>query len=325
MAGWALGLGIAGLAFSVIGGGIVLGLLGLVLGIVVLRRVTKGRAAGKGMAIGGLVTGAGALFVSTLLVGLVASDLATSMTGTAVLDNGVLAIAFTDATQSYGEVETMHQAARWWTARGESVQIVGLDDGPDVIVQFVREWGGATLGQHFSGGLLQIGLGDSSCNGQWTPFSEATILFIATHELGHALGHEHVNNPLDIMNPSLPTVPRGSCQVYADTLYVEPGMYSRQTFEVGYGAANLTVHYEPSVGQDYQRYEICLIAPTGEEECHNGSSNTVIFGTLTLGPAPPGAYVLEFNCYEAPRFKCIYEIEVALQPPIYVLGPTPVL
>ncbi|MDQ2839256.1 MAG: DUF4190 domain-containing protein, partial [Actinomycetota bacterium] len=64
MAVAALVLGILGLITSItVLGGIVFGLLGIILGIVASKRAKRGEAAGRGMAIAGIATGALALLV----------------------------------------------------------------------------------------------------------------------------------------------------------------------------------------------------------------------------------------------------------------------
>ena len=64
----ALVLGVIGILLACFAFGGVLGLIGVVLGIVALRRVMRGTGGGKGMAIAGIVTGAIAA-----LIGIVAA------------------------------------------------------------------------------------------------------------------------------------------------------------------------------------------------------------------------------------------------------------
>jgi hypothetical protein len=70
----------------------------------------------------------------------------------------------------------------------------------EVVVQFIKEWGGRIAGQHYLG-LAQIGIGDSQC-GEWVPYTAQTVYEIALHELGHALGFGHSNDSTNIMYES---------------------------------------------------------------------------------------------------------------------------
>lgn len=60
-------LGILGLVTSFFLFGGVLGLIAVILGIVALSKIKKGEADGKGMAIGGLVTGAIAILIALVI------------------------------------------------------------------------------------------------------------------------------------------------------------------------------------------------------------------------------------------------------------------
>lgn len=69
----ALVLGIlALLTFWTVFGGILLGLIAIVLGVIALRRVRKGIAAGRGMAIAGVILGTLGLLGSLLWIALIA-------------------------------------------------------------------------------------------------------------------------------------------------------------------------------------------------------------------------------------------------------------
>jgi hypothetical protein len=53
--------------FTVIGG-VVLGVLAIIFGVIVVRRVGRGEASGKGMAIAGIVTGAVGVLLAIVLI-----------------------------------------------------------------------------------------------------------------------------------------------------------------------------------------------------------------------------------------------------------------
>jgi len=60
----------------------------------------------------------------------------------------------------------------------------------DITVQWVKEFGGKTLGHTVYADFIEIGLGDSICLHKWKVYDYDTVLDIATHELGHAFGYD---------------------------------------------------------------------------------------------------------------------------------------
>jgi len=69
-------------------------------------------------------------------------------------------------------------------------------------VQWVKEFGVEHVGYAYGSWFIEVGLGDSNCgDGMWQPYSEQYTTDIMTHEIGHVLGFDHVNDPDSIMYP----------------------------------------------------------------------------------------------------------------------------
>jgi|CXWL01.1.fsa_nt_gi hypothetical protein len=76
-------------------------------------------------------------------------------------------------------------------------------------IQWVKEFGVEHVGYAYGSHFIEVGLGDSYCNGNWRPFSADHVNWIMTHEIGHVIGLEHSSDPSSIMYPTAPRAQYG--------------------------------------------------------------------------------------------------------------------
>lgn len=73
----------------------------------------------------------------------------------------------------------------------------------DLVIGWVKEFGGEHLGYALGESYIEVGIGDSFCLGKWQSYTYQTVKHIAMHEIGHVLGYDHSNNPNDVMYHTL--------------------------------------------------------------------------------------------------------------------------
>ena len=92
-----------------------------------------------------------------------------------------------------------------WEDANDNLQFIEVNSPQqaDFQVQWVKEFGVEHVGYAFGSWFIEVGLGDSNCVGEmWQPYSEKYTTNIMTHEIGHVLGFDHVNDPDSIMYPT---------------------------------------------------------------------------------------------------------------------------
>ncbi|MEK6928392.1 MAG: matrixin family metalloprotease [Nanoarchaeota archaeon] len=103
-------------------------------------------------------------------------------------------------------LRAIDEAITYWETKDKvSFKKTQSETDANVRIQWVKEFGGEHLGFALGRQFIEIGLGDSICLGKYKPYSYESVKHIATHEIGHVLGHQHDEND-PIMKSSLLTV-----------------------------------------------------------------------------------------------------------------------
>jgi len=97
----------------------------------------------------------------------------------------------------------MSESTEYWKKVNPKLQFYKADDfsNANLHVKWVKDFGQQHVGYAKGSTFIEVGLGDSGCNGVWNPYSAKHTAKIMTHEIGHILGLGHSNNQNNIMYP----------------------------------------------------------------------------------------------------------------------------
>ncbi|KAG2472406.1 MAG: TPR repeat-containing protein [Nitrosopumilales archaeon] len=111
-------------------------------------------------------------------------------------------------------VSTFNNSIKFWeqtvfTGNDQNARVVfsytNLKSEANVWVTWVvRDLGEGVLGHaHLGKGVVEVALGDYTCDGSFQLYDVSTVNKIMTHELGHSIGLQHSDDPNSIMFTSL--------------------------------------------------------------------------------------------------------------------------
>ena len=108
-----------------------------------------------------------------------------------------------------------------------TLRVVSNPNDADIIIKWLKDFGSPTLGHAIFKSVIEVGLGEGNCFGDWQAYNAETVHKILWHELGHAFGFNHSTKSNNIMYPTME--PQFSMDVDT-TIDIDEGEYYTMPF-----------------------------------------------------------------------------------------------
>ena len=80
-----------------------------------------------------------------------------------------------------------------------TIRVVSNPNNADITVGWLKDFGSTVLGHAIFKSVVEVGLGEGNCFGDWQAYNALTVNKILWHELGHAFGYNHSVKASNIM------------------------------------------------------------------------------------------------------------------------------
>ena len=83
------------------------------------------------------------------------------------------------------------------------LRVVSNPNDADITINWLKDFGSAKLGHAIFRSVVEVGIGEDNCHGDWQAYNALTVHKILIHELGHSLGFNHSTKSNNIMYPTI--------------------------------------------------------------------------------------------------------------------------
>lgn len=86
-----------------------------------------------------------------------------------------------------------------------TLRVVSNVNDADIQIHWLKDFGSEKLGHAIFRTVVEVGLGEDNCIGDWQAYDYLTVSKIFWHELGHSIGFNHSTKPNNIMYSTIPS------------------------------------------------------------------------------------------------------------------------
>jgi len=163
-------------------------------------------------------------------------------------------------------VDNIAEIFETFTLSGANVErVYSLDEDPHIRIHWIKDFGKSTLGHAVFKSYIEIELGDHNCNGDWRPHDATSIKKVLWHEIGHAVGYDHSDDPENIMykytSPQFETEQEISWTI-------PDGWW--QAWEI---CGDGSYYYKFSTSRSTQGFDLYVLPPQSPPETFLGNNN----------------------------------------------------